>query len=56
MGYTTDFKGFFEFDRTVDPSLVNYINKLSATRRMKRDNDRIKKYFLIGRIFLLMGD
>lgn len=45
MGYTTDFKGFFEFDRTVDPSLVNYINKLSATRRMKRDNDKIKKIF-----------
>lgn len=45
MGYTTNFKGFFEFNRTVETSLVNYINKFSFTRRMKRDNEKIKEIF-----------
>lgn len=45
MGYTTDFEGAFEFDRQVEPWLVEYVNKFSETRRMKRDNEKIKEAF-----------
>ena len=45
MGYTTDFCGTLKFDRTVEDWLVEYINKFSFTRRMKRDNEKIKKLF-----------
>lgn len=45
MGYTTYFDGAFQFDKPVTDELKNYINKFSETRRMMRDNDKIKELF-----------
>ena len=45
MGYTTDFSGSFEFDKPVEPWLIEYINKFCETRRMKRNNDKIKELY-----------
>ena len=41
MGYTTDFKGAFEFNKPIAPDIENYVNAFSRTRRMKRANNRI---------------
>lgn len=45
MGYSTDFFGKFEFNKPVEPWLIEYVNKFCETRRMKRDNDKIKELF-----------
>ena len=45
MGYTTDFFGKFEFNKPLEPWVIEYVNKFSSTRRMKRDNDKIKELF-----------
>ena len=45
MGYTTDFSGRFEFNKPVDPWLIEYVNKFCNTRRMKRDNEKIKELY-----------
>ena len=45
MGYTTYFNGAFEFDKLVTDELRDYVNKFSSTRRMLRDNDKIKELF-----------
>ena len=45
MGYTTDFYGSLQFNKPVAPWLVEYINKFSDTRRMKRDPEKIKALF-----------
>ncbi len=45
MGYTTYFDGAFQFDKPVTEELKNYINKFCETRRMMRDNDKIKECF-----------
>lgn len=45
MGYTTDFYGSLEFNKPVEPWLVDYIDKFNRTRRMKRDNEKIKELF-----------
>lgn len=45
MGYTTDFYGSLEFNKPVAPWLINYINKFSNSRRMKRDPEKIKELF-----------
>jgi hypothetical protein len=45
MGYTTYFDGAFEFDKPVTDELRDYINNFSSTRRMVRDNDKIKELF-----------
>jgi hypothetical protein len=42
MGYTTDFFGILTLSRTATNEEVDYINKISGTRRMKRD---VKKLF-----------
>lgn len=43
MGYTTEFTGKFEINKVMPREFVEYINRFSSTRRMKRDNDKIKK-------------
>lgn len=43
MGYTTDFYGSLEFNKPVAPWLINYINKFSESRRMKREPEKIKE-------------
>lgn len=45
MGYNTDFRGYFNFDRPVEPWLEEYINKFCNTRRMKRNPEKIKELF-----------
>lgn len=45
MGYTTDFVGKFEFNKPVEPWLIEYVNKFCETRRMKRNNEKIKELF-----------
>lgn len=45
MGYSTDFFGSLEFNKPVAPWLMEYINKFSGTRRMKRDPEVIKSQF-----------
>lgn len=45
MGYHTDFYGSFKFDKPVEPWLIEYINKFCDSRRMKRDNFKIKELY-----------
>lgn len=45
MGYTTDFSGSLQFNKPVAEWLVEYVDKLSTTRRMKRDPEKIKEIF-----------
>lgn len=45
MGYTTEFHGNFTFNKPVEDWLMDYINKFSETRRMKRDPEKIKEMF-----------
>ena len=45
MGYTTDFNGSFKFNKPVEPWLIEYINKFCNSRRMKRDNNKIKELY-----------
>ncbi len=45
MGYTTDFCGKFEFNKPVEPWLVEYVDKFCNSRRMKRDNEKIKELY-----------
>lgn len=45
MGYTTDFNGSLKFNREVSEQLREYINRFSATRRMPRDNEKIKEFY-----------
>lgn len=45
MGYSTDFYGSLKFNKPVAPWLVEYVNKFSDTRRMKRDPEKIKEQF-----------
>ena len=45
MGYTTDFFGTLSFNKPVTPQLKDYINRFSYTRRMPRDNEKIKEVF-----------
>jgi hypothetical protein len=37
LGYTTEFKGSFKFDKQVDENILKILNGLNITRRMKRD-------------------
>lgn len=45
MRYTTEFRGSLHFNKPITPELKEYINKFSETRRMKRDNEKIKEIF-----------
>lgn len=39
MGYTTEFDGFFEFNRKLTDEEYEYLTRFSETRRMKRNPD-----------------
>ena len=56
MGYTTYFSGEFTFNKPVTEELKTYINKFSDTRRMVRDNNKIKELFPNWREFCFNGD
>lgn len=45
MGYTTYFNGSPKFNKPVEDWLVDYIDKFTRTRRMRRDNTKIKELF-----------
>lgn len=45
MGYTTDFSGEFNTDRPVEQWFMDFINKFSEVRHIKRDNNKIKEIF-----------
>lgn len=45
MGYTTYFNGSLKFNKPVEDWLVAYIDKFNKTRRMKRNNEKIKELF-----------
>ncbi len=45
MGYTTEFNGFFNLtfnDKTKQDKVINLVNGLASTRRMKRDLSKIE--------------
>lgn len=56
MGYTTDFYGSFEFNKPVEPWLVEYVNRFSKTRRMKRNPEKIKELFPNWEQLCFMGN
>lgn len=45
MGYTTDFSGVFKTNRPLTETEMNYINKFSHTRRMKRDVNKLMELY-----------
>lgn len=45
MGYSTEFFGEFKFNKPVTEQLAEYINRFSGTRRMPRDNEKIKEIY-----------
>jgi hypothetical protein len=56
MGYTTWFSGAFEFNKPVTDELKTYINRFAETRRMARDNNKIKELFPKWKEFSFNGD
>ena len=56
MGYNTDFSGTLQFNKNVTAQLKEYINRFSATRRMPRDNDKIKEVFPNWRELCFFGE
>jgi hypothetical protein len=45
MGYTTEFHGSMTLNPPASPELAQYINKLTDTRRMKRDVAKLQEMF-----------
>jgi len=45
MGYTTIFEGSFQINQPVDEETFELISKLSKTRRMKRDEEKLYKMY-----------
>lgn len=45
MGYSTDFSGSLKFNKEVSEQLKEYINRFTNTRRMPRDNEKIKEIY-----------
>lgn len=56
MGYDTYFEGSLKFDKPVEAWLVDYINKFNKTRRMQRDNEKIKELFPNWKELCFNGD
>ena len=56
MGYTTYFSGEFTFNKPVTEELKTFINKFSDTRRMIRDNSKIKELYPNWRELCFNGD
>ena len=45
MGYTTDFKGSFTLSKPATPEQIEYLNRFSYTRRMKRDVEKLNEQY-----------
>lgn len=56
MGYDTEFSGALKFNKVVTPELKEYINRFSETRRMPRDNEKIKEIYPNWRELCFFGE
>ena len=56
MGYTTYFNGSLQFNMPVTEQLKEYINRFSYTRRMPRDNEKIKEIYPNWRELCFFGE
>lgn len=56
MGYTTWFSGSLSFNKEVTDQLKEYINRFSNTRRMPRDNEKIKELYPNWRELCFFGE
>lgn len=56
MGYTTDFNGAFEITGVMSREFVEFINRFSRTRRMKRSSEKIKEIFPNWKEFCFNGE
>ncbi|MGP1405034.1 hypothetical protein [Filifactor alocis] len=56
MGYNTEFEGSFEFEEKLTSEMIQYINRFSTTRRMKRDVEKIKEIHSDWKKFSFNGD
>jgi len=56
MGYTTYFNGSLSFNKPVTEQLKEYINRFSYTRRMPRDNEKIKEIYPNWRELCFFGE
>lgn len=45
MGYTTDFRGSFTLSKPATPEQIEYLNRFSYTRRMKRDVEILNEQY-----------
>ena len=45
MGYSTDFEGVLTFDKPLNKKQREYINRISGTRRMKRDVNKLMELY-----------
>jgi hypothetical protein len=56
MGYDTYFSGSLKFNKEITPQLKEYINRFSDTRRMPRDNEKIKAAYPNWRELCFFGE
>lgn len=56
MGYTTEFRGSFSFNKEVDAEMVQFINRFAYYRHMRRDTEKIKKIFPNWQELCFKGD
>lgn len=56
MGYSTEFEGEFVCSPKLNTDQVDYLNKLAQTRRMARDNSKLKLSDLNKRLGLGLGE
>ena len=56
MGYTTEFQGSFEFEEPLTDKMIQYINRFSTTRRIKRNVEKIKETYSDWKKLSFNGD
>lgn len=56
MGYTTEFEGSFEFEEPLTDKMIQYINRFSTTRRIKRNVEKIKETYSDWKKLSFNGD
>jgi len=60
MGYTTDFRGSFKFNKTLSPKMLDYLTKFNETRRMARNVDNAfgteGEFYVFGSGFMGQND
>ena len=56
MGYNTEFEGSFEFEEKLSSEMIQYINRFSTTRRVKRNVEKIKETYSDWKKLSFNGD